>query len=78
MMARFWSCSDRGVVNDEAVLHIAFQHTLVDFIDACGLDQFDVRYDAMFGTEVEHFWVSGMPPIIEPAIELGLLLCPAG
>ena len=41
-------------IDDETVLHIALQHSLVSLVDCIGADHFDIRDDAVLGAKIEH------------------------
>jgi hypothetical protein len=42
-------------VDHEAVLHIAFFHALVSFVDVFHVEHFHVAGDVMLGTEIQYF-----------------------
>src|SRR5882762_7272180 len=43
----------RGHIDNEAVLYVALEETIVSFVDLLDLDEFDVGSDAVLGAEVE-------------------------
>ncbi len=53
-MNRCCPLSQRGHVDDEAVLHIALEHPLVSLVDFLDPDQLDVADDVVYGAEIEH------------------------
>src|SRR5450830_76284 len=45
----------RRHVDYETILHIAFEHALIGFIDVCNLDHLNIGSNAMFSAEIQHF-----------------------
>src|SRR5262249_7851525 len=44
----------RGIIDDEAVLHVLLQQTVKGFVDLPYADLLDVRRDAVLAAEIEH------------------------
>src|SRR5688572_5490924 len=44
----------RRNVDYKAILHIAFQHSFICFVNVLHLDDLDIRNDVVFSAEVEH------------------------
>jgi hypothetical protein len=54
-------------VDDEAVADVAGDHPVIGLVDLIGANDFNLSAEVVLGAEVEHSWVSRMPPINEPA-----------
>src|SRR5204863_3513119 len=44
----------RGIVDHEAILHVALQQAVIRFVDLLDTDFFDVRRDAVLAAEIQH------------------------
>ena len=51
---RFASVFQRGHINNKAVFYIAFQYTLIRFIDILDFNHFYFGSDSMIAAEIEH------------------------
>src|SRR6266478_7888155 len=49
-------------IDDETVLHVAFQQAFVGFVDLLHPDQFDIRGNAVIGAEIQHLLGLPNPP----------------
>src|SRR5690606_17974584 len=51
----FPSILQGGHIDDKTILHIPLEQPLIGRIDVLHPDQFDIRYDIVLPTEIQHF-----------------------